>query len=120
MYWNKRSKYLEELKDCKNLFKNSNLQQDSCTDKLLLTQALNENVGVEKLNNVNKLLKVEKNVEDLPVIIVFQIFVEKFVKDNLIRGFDLRKLNDSELGFVFGRFFKNDSDFNYIFVKDKF
>lgn len=120
MKWNERSEYLGKLRSYKNFFVEPNLEKDSCTDKFLLKQVLNNNDGAEKLVNIKKMFKVQKNGENLPVIVVFQGFAEGYVKDALVGNFDIRKLNDSKLGFCFGSFAKNNNDFNYIFVKDNF
>lgn len=120
MKWKERSEYLGKLRSYKNFFVDPSLQSDSCTDKFLLKQALNTNDGLERLINIKKMFKVQINGENLPVIVVFQGFVEKYVKDALSGNFDIKKLNNSELGFCFGGFARNNSDFNYIFVKDNF
>ncbi|WP_153045420.1 hypothetical protein [Psychrobacter sp. L7] len=120
MSWKNRADYLKGIRSYKNFFVDHKLLEDSCTDKYLLKQALNYNEGFEKLVNIRKMFKVQENGKDLPVIVIFQGFVEKYVKNALNDDFDLKKLNNSELGFCFGSFARQHDDFNYIFVKDNF
>ena len=101
MGWKSRADYLKGIRSYKNVFVDHKLLEDSCTDKYLLKQALNCNEGFEKLVNIRKMFKVQENGKDLPVIVIFQGFVEKYVKDALNEDFNLKKLNNTELGFLF-------------------
>lgn len=123
-----RLEALERLVDLKAYNKNYFINSSRIIkdyDLFFLLQYLNHKDRYSNYPKFNfeKSIKYIENGDELPLVIIFQGFYEAHISSYYQEDVELKKLdtlNETKLDYAFSSFIKNNTNFNYICVKDNF